>query len=124
MTPAALFRDLGGWSGAGAISPMVFTSFMLKHVPDITQQQIGTLWWRADTNNDGQVLENCLEKLAARSTSKSLRTSSPPMWRPLAIDSATVSIHERESGALSARSQPFGGLQSLEKHRMYGNWPF
>jgi len=54
-SPAALFRSLGGWTGAGAISPMIFTSFMLKHVPDITQQQIGALWWRADTNNDGQV---------------------------------------------------------------------
>ncbi|CAK9063432.1 GTPase IMAP family member 4 (Immunity-associated nucleotide 1 protein) (IAN-1) (hIAN1) (Immunity-associated protein 4) [Durusdinium trenchii] len=54
-TPPALFRSLGGWSGAGAISPMVFTTFLLKHVPDITQQQIGALWWRADTNNDGQV---------------------------------------------------------------------
>eukprot|EP00438_Fugacium_kawagutii_P001298 Skav226282 [mRNA] locus=scaffold3301:83585:106858:+ [translate_table: standard] len=54
-SPAALFRNLGGWTGAGAISPMIFTSFMLKHVPDITQQQIGALWWRADTNNDGQV---------------------------------------------------------------------
>lgn len=32
----------------------VFTTFLLKHVPDITQQQIGALWWRADTNNDGQ----------------------------------------------------------------------
>lgn len=36
----------------------IFTSFMLKHVPDITQQQIGALWWRADTNNDGQVGES------------------------------------------------------------------
>jgi len=54
-TPAALFRSLGGWTGAGAISPMIFTSFMLKHAPDITRQQIGALWWRADTNNDGQV---------------------------------------------------------------------
>lgn len=33
----------------------IFTSFMLKHAPDITRQQIGALWWRADTNNDGQV---------------------------------------------------------------------
>ncbi|CAJ1331153.1 unnamed protein product [Effrenium voratum] len=54
-TPAALFRSMGGWSGAGAITPMVFTSFLLKHCPEITQQQIGCLWWRADTNNDGQV---------------------------------------------------------------------
>mmetsp|Transcript_10248 Transcript_10248/g.24602 ORF Transcript_10248/g.24602 Transcript_10248/m.24602 type:complete len:522 (-) Transcript_10248:207-1772(-) len=53
--PAALFRTLGGWSGPGAISPLVFTNFLLTHVPDVTQSQIGALWWRADTNGDGQV---------------------------------------------------------------------
>jgi len=54
-TPAALFRNLGGWNGPGAISPLVFTNFLLTHVPDVTQTQIGALWWRADTNGDGQV---------------------------------------------------------------------
>ena len=32
----------------------VFTNFLLTHVPDVTQTQIGALWWRADTNGDGQ----------------------------------------------------------------------
>eukprot|EP00931_Biecheleriopsis_adriatica_P087969 TRINITY_DN62372_c0_g1_i1.p1 TRINITY_DN62372_c0_g1~~TRINITY_DN62372_c0_g1_i1.p1 ORF type:complete len:524 (-),score=161.36 TRINITY_DN62372_c0_g1_i1:131-1666(-) len=52
---AQLFTDLGGWTGAGAITPMVFTKFLLQHAPGITQVQVGSLWWRADTNSDGQV---------------------------------------------------------------------
>ena len=47
-------------STAVELGAEIFTSFMLKHVPDITQQQIGALWWRADTNNDGQVGQSCV----------------------------------------------------------------
>jgi len=54
-TPAQLFRTLGGWSGAGAIQPMVFTKFVLTAVPGVQQAHVGALWWRADTNCDGQV---------------------------------------------------------------------
>lgn len=53
--PAQLFKSLGGWSGAGAISPMVFTKFLLTAVPGVQQAHVGALWWRADTNGDGQV---------------------------------------------------------------------
>eukprot|EP00930_Biecheleria_cincta_P046006 TRINITY_DN31725_c0_g1_i1.p1 TRINITY_DN31725_c0_g1~~TRINITY_DN31725_c0_g1_i1.p1 ORF type:complete len:501 (-),score=126.26 TRINITY_DN31725_c0_g1_i1:74-1576(-) len=54
-TPANIYTSLGGWVGAGALSPMVFTKFILTHAPSTSRQQIGALWWRADTNSDGQV---------------------------------------------------------------------
>jgi len=54
-SPANLYTSLGGWVGAGALPPMVFTKFVLTHAPNTSRQQIGALWWRADTNSDGQV---------------------------------------------------------------------
>lgn len=54
-TPANIYTSLGGWVGAGAVPPMVFTKFILTHAPNTSRQQIGALWWRADTNSDGQV---------------------------------------------------------------------
>lgn len=54
-SPANLYTSLGGWVGAGALAPMVFTKFILTYAPNTSRQQIGALWWRADTNSDGQV---------------------------------------------------------------------
>lgn len=51
----ATFTKLGGWEGAGAIAPFVFARFLLSCAPGITPQHVGGLWWRADTNGDGQI---------------------------------------------------------------------
>jgi len=55
QSPANLFRTLGGWDGAGALTPMVFAKFLLGAAPGTKPTSVGTLWWRADVNGDGQV---------------------------------------------------------------------
>eukprot|EP00931_Biecheleriopsis_adriatica_P050517 TRINITY_DN29255_c0_g1_i2.p1 TRINITY_DN29255_c0_g1~~TRINITY_DN29255_c0_g1_i2.p1 ORF type:complete len:536 (-),score=153.00 TRINITY_DN29255_c0_g1_i2:28-1635(-) len=54
-SPAQIFASLGGWNGAGALSPMVFAKFLLNAAPGTKPTSVGNLWWKADTNGDGQV---------------------------------------------------------------------
>eukprot|EP00440_Ansanella_granifera_P032873 gb/GFBE01035664.1/.p1 GENE.gb/GFBE01035664.1/~~gb/GFBE01035664.1/.p1 ORF type:complete len:542 (+),score=143.55 gb/GFBE01035664.1/:1-1626(+) len=54
-SPAQIFTSLGGWNGAGALTPMVFAKFLLNSAPGTRPASVGALWWRADTNGDGQV---------------------------------------------------------------------